>query len=105
MHDKNSMEKSGDQLVCKCQGQRKAVSNNLQLQQLKSSGIKVGYVYPCRDTFMSMRTNTLPEERQIVELFYNQMCIAQTQCIGSSINTLKTNLPFIGGKASEISDW
>ena len=105
MHAKNSMEKAGDQLVCKCQGQRKAVSNHLQLQQLKSSGIKVGSVYPCRETFMSMRTNTLPEERQIVELFYNQMCIAQTQCIGSSINTLKTNLPFIGGKASEISDW
>ena len=29
------------------------------------SGIKVGSVYHCRDKFVSMISNTLPEERQV----------------------------------------
>ena len=33
----------------------------------KSSGIKVGYVYHCRETVISMIYNTLPEERQVTE--------------------------------------
>ena len=52
-----------------------------------------------------MGPNTLPGERWVAELFENQTCIAQNQCIGPSIKTLKTNLPFIGGKAAELSDW
>ena len=70
-----------------------------------SSGIKGGYVYPYRETVISMVPNTPPEERQVAKLFENQTCIAQTKWIGPRINTLKTNLPLIGGKASELSIW
>ena len=54
---------------------------------------------------MSIRSNTLPEERRVTELFEKQTCIAQTQCIGTSTKTLKSNLPFTGGKTVELSDW
>ena len=62
-------------------------------------------MYPCMETVVSMRSNRLSEERRVTESFENHNCIAQTQCIGSSIKTLKTNLPLTGGKIAELSDW
>ena len=54
---------------------------------------------------MSMRSNTLPEERRVTESFENQKCIAQTRCIVPSIKILKNNPPSTGGKTAELSDW
>ena len=62
-------------------------------------------MYPCRETFVSMISNTLTEEGRVAESFENQKCIAQTQCIGPGIKTLKANPPSTGGKTSELSDW
>jgi len=70
-----------------------------------TSRIKVGSMYPCMETVVSMRSNTLPEERRVTESSKNQKCIAQTRCIGPSIKTLKTNPPLTGGKTAELSDW
>ena len=53
---------------------------------------------------MQMLPNTIPEDRRAAELFENQTCIDQTQCIVPSIKTLKTNLPLIGCKATDLSD-
>ena len=60
--------------------------------------IKVGYMYHCRETLVSMRSNTLPEELRVTESFENQTCVSQTRCIGPSTKTLKTHLPLTGGK-------
>ena len=70
-----------------------------------SSGIKVVYMYHCRETFISMISNTFPGERRVTDSFEKQTCISQTRCIGPSTKTLKTNLPLTGGKVIELSDW
>ena len=70
-----------------------------------SSGIKVGSVYHCRETVVSMRSNTLPEDRRVTESCDKQPCIPQTRCIGPRTNTLKNNLLLTGDKKVELSDW
>ena len=69
------------------------------------SRIKVVYVYHLRETVVSMRSNTLPEERRFTKSVQKQTCIAQTRCIGPITKTLKTNLPLTGGKTVELIDW
>ena len=59
-----------------------------------SSGIKMGSVYHCRETVMSMRSNTLLEERRVTEKFEKQKCKAKNRCIVTSTKTLKSDLPF-----------
>ena len=79
------------------------VTSNSSSENL--SIIKAGSIYPCRETVLSMGSNTCQEKQWITESLDNQTCIAQTQCIGPSKKTLKTDLSLNDSKAGGLSDW